>query len=252
MLGARYSSAYLPPEMIHRPKGGAAAVKGYAPEGSSGAPCGDTPPDYALVPASPPADLWAVGAILYQMCAEGGVPLWRADVHGDVDAGTLQKIADWGRTPTCEKKLGRIVLPRARELVRWLLRPDPAQRPQSAADVLAHPFFQEQEEGDGVSAIGGGAAAGATAERTAAMQEEDTEAGVYNVTEEPEGAEAAEAQTSPRHTSAEASPTSSLKRAGRDGLRRRPVTPSRLMDQVREESGVDREETKNSGACAVM
>jgi len=131
VCGAKYSSAYLPPEMM-------AMVTGMT-GGDQGASVRILDPSSAnplLATAS--YDMWALGILTYYLCT--GQTLWQASVEDNlVSDCDMRDLLNWSNTMK-DSKLSNISNPMARNLVHQLLSKDPQYRP-SAADVLSHPFI---------------------------------------------------------------------------------------------------------------
>jgi len=110
--GLKFSSAYVPPEMIVSAQNGHLSVRSSAS-------------DPLLASAS--YDSWALGAMLYQLCT--GTTLWKADVHDNlVDDLDLRRLSEWS-SDTKEEKLSRLECRFARSLISQLLVKEPAKRP---------------------------------------------------------------------------------------------------------------------------
>jgi serine/threonine protein kinase len=82
-MGAKYSSAYLPPEMIYiDPIDPTASpqIKTYPTDPVTGMPIEDENRPYELLKAHISQDMWAFGMTFFHMCA--GVPFFRANDEG--------------------------------------------------------------------------------------------------------------------------------------------------------------------------
>jgi serine/threonine protein kinase/Leucine-rich repeat (LRR) protein len=156
--GAKYSSAYIPPELFHERLPGKTVVKAYVKSPSTGQPVGvrkrlkqpgdcltmyDHPQGYALVRASPSQDMWSLGAILYLLCT--GVTLFQASVEDNVSSTDMNLAHYWLET-TKEDKLFAVADKYARNLLSLLLSRDPKKRP-SPDRVLHHPFLSNKRPG---------------------------------------------------------------------------------------------------------
>ena len=122
-------------------KAGAATL---SPEATRARAAGDT------VAASVGLDVWAFGLLAYRICTRN-TPLLTCNSHGVViHAEDAARLLSWGGLAN-EEILGDHFLPSdavdeadrlfARDLVGWCLTADAADRPQSAADILAHRFL---------------------------------------------------------------------------------------------------------------
>ena len=119
--GFKFSSAYLPPEMIEFD--------------ASRDECRVKP--YGAVPAQPSLDAWSFGAIMYQLCCS--LPLFYMDNEENLVQEDLQDLLLF-EDDFKKKKLSRISDPNARNLVSQLLTRDPLHR-LTVARALFHPFL---------------------------------------------------------------------------------------------------------------
>jgi serine/threonine protein kinase len=89
--------------------------------------------------AHPSHDMWALGVILYRLCARES--LWSEDDEDNIkdDSGHLLELALW-TDAFKEERLQKIEDTATRTLVSKLLEKDPWKRPRSIDDVLAIPF----------------------------------------------------------------------------------------------------------------
>jgi serine/threonine protein kinase len=153
--GAKYSSAYIPPELFYERLPGKTVVKTYVKSSSTGVPVGvrkrlkqsgdsltiyDHLQGYALVRSSPSQDMWSLGAILYLLCT--GVTLFPASVEDNISNAEMNLAHYWLET-TKEEKLSTVTDKYARNLLSLLLSRDPSKRP-SPDRVLSHPFLSNK------------------------------------------------------------------------------------------------------------
>jgi serine/threonine protein kinase len=153
--GAKYSSAYIPPELFHERLPGKTVVKTYVKSSSTGVPVGvrkrlkhpgdsltvyDHPLGYALLRSSPSQDMWSFGAILYFLCT--GVTLFQASVEDNISKADMNLAHYWLET-TKEEKLSAVTDKYARNLLSLLLSRNPRKRP-SPDRVLSHPFLSNK------------------------------------------------------------------------------------------------------------
>lgn len=100
---------------------------------------------YELVKANASLDIWAFGLIVfYLLVGEALVPVNRDEDLAGPDA--FLRAATWTDQELhvhIENHRAGISSGKAVHLLKYLLRGDPAERPQSMADVLLHPFFTE-------------------------------------------------------------------------------------------------------------
>jgi serine/threonine protein kinase len=133
-VGAKYSSAFVPPELVHVNQQGKPEIKTWTTSDEGEVPSGA----YELVDADTSVDMWGLGAVLYHMCT--GFRLFDADQNDNVDQKTLLLLACWDRAVKSEK-LAKVKDPLAKNLLARLLQKDPKHRPHNMGQVLAHPFF---------------------------------------------------------------------------------------------------------------
>ena len=81
---------------------------------------------YEVVPAAYPHDSWALGAVLYELCA--GIKLFLQDDEDNIDPESMQDLYTF-TDDFKQKKMAKIVDPQARNLVSQLLSKDPRKRP---------------------------------------------------------------------------------------------------------------------------
>ena len=135
-VGCKYSSGYLPPEMIALLSDGSTAVKTYKIDPVSAKPILTDLP-YELVVANGSHDMWSLGVTLYQLFT--GKPLLLSDDEGNI--GSTQRLALYYWTDETKKELlSEIGDAVACNLISRLLHKDPRHRP-TAEQVLAHPFL---------------------------------------------------------------------------------------------------------------
>ncbi|KAF0690482.1 Aste57867_18138 [Aphanomyces stellatus] len=173
-IGAKFSSGSLPPELFHKlqsddecaqytaywtnacdpdtwakvqPRSGY-VVKTFH---SDDVAAPETLP-YKRVRASPAIDVWAFGALMYQMYS--GVELVPTDVNQDVvdDDGGIQRAATWTPDDLSTRIANKVSNPLARDLVSKLLVVDPESR-MSVKAMLAHPYFHVQFNVDSAAVL---------------------------------------------------------------------------------------------------
>lgn len=128
--GAKYSSAYIPPELL--------AVKGKDIVIRSSAVAAEDR-SYELLAAHPSFDMWSLGVTLFQLFTDK--TLFHADGEGNLSTAELSNLANW----TDAHKKSRLIGVRniaARYLLWKLLSKDASRRP-TAQDLLEHPFFSD-------------------------------------------------------------------------------------------------------------
>ena len=94
----------------------------------------------SAVPAGPELDLWAFGAVLYQLCT--GSALFAARNDDTLDAQGLLQLKAWS-VADVKARTAVIRNRTARHLVASLLAPDPRQR-LPLEQVLKHPFLTNE------------------------------------------------------------------------------------------------------------
>jgi len=132
--GAKYSSAYIPPEMVYRDHSTPNhqyLIRSIGYQGIQNA--------FPLepLPASPSYDMWSLGVTLFQMCS--GKPLFLADNEDNIDGDTLEELYDWTDKLKAQKLL-QVPDLLARNLLSQLLQKDPACR-LTAERTLNHSFL---------------------------------------------------------------------------------------------------------------
>ena len=127
--GAKYSSAYIPPEMILFDENLEKKFKIRS--------VGDNVEIDHLIVATPQFDMWSLGVVMYQLCTNE--PLFLSDGNDNMDEVGLKLLADF---PDLWKqsKMNKIIDMKARNLISRLLSKDPMKRPLTVA-VLDHPFL---------------------------------------------------------------------------------------------------------------
>ena len=137
-VGAKYSSAYVPPELLWCNPSGHIVVRTFQRE-AGGKPVGVGELPYSLVQATVGHDIWSLGAITYLLCT--GNPIFLSNVETDniADQEDLAKLMEWS-PETKMKKLSNITDRYARNLVSMMLTKDPTKRPD-CDHVLQHPFL---------------------------------------------------------------------------------------------------------------
>ena len=143
---SKSSSAFLPPELLHRDAAsGAVGVRASSSSSSSNVGgFADVP--YDLVAAHPSQDMWGLGCVLYHLFA--GEPLFLSNTEDNLtEPGDLLRLLEWAfHLGAKEQRLSRITNDSARYLASQLLSANPSLRP-SAETVLAHPFFTGRQVG---------------------------------------------------------------------------------------------------------
>eukprot|EP00607_Mallomonas_marina_P010574 CAMPEP_0182422392 /NCGR_PEP_ID=MMETSP1167-20130531/8069_1 /TAXON_ID=2988 /ORGANISM="Mallomonas Sp, Strain CCMP3275" /LENGTH=705 /DNA_ID=CAMNT_0024600411 /DNA_START=348 /DNA_END=2465 /DNA_ORIENTATION=- len=130
-VGNKYSSAYVPPEMLWIDLDGTVAVRSVENHYNGSAP-------YDLLVAHPSQDMWSLGCVIYLLCT--GTTLFHGSVEDNItDEDELLLLQEWA-DDTKEKKLKIVKHKLARNLLSLLLNADPKKRP-TASRVLSHPFL---------------------------------------------------------------------------------------------------------------
>ena len=156
IAGLKYSSAYVPPEMIHveglivcvkTPSNKAVDYETMVDVVETDQSDLDILEDskklnFELVRAAPSLDIWALGVVLYNLAARA--PLLRSDYEGNIALESdMRALAEWNDRFKREN-LSRIPERNCRHLVSLLLQKDPSKRP-TIARVLAHPFMTQKK-----------------------------------------------------------------------------------------------------------
>jgi serine/threonine protein kinase len=148
--GAKFSSAYVPPELFHELSNGSIVVRTFTKNVYTGEATGVTKilmsdgtvrylhhTGYSLVLADPAQDMWACGCILYLLCT--GKTLFQASVEDNVSGPEIAEACHWPDSLKVQK-LSVVEDKYARNLLSLLLSADPAKRP-GADRVVSHPFI---------------------------------------------------------------------------------------------------------------
>ncbi|KAH9077979.1 serine/threonine protein kinase [Aphanomyces euteiches] len=162
-VGAKFSSGSLPPEMFYKLQSDA-EVAAYRSHWHDANPelwqkvepkdnwvvktfdsAAAAPPlPYKLVKASPSLDVWAFGALMYQMYS--GVELVPTNVNQDVDETGIARAATWTSAELTKRIHNKVTNDVARDLILKLLEVDPDER-MSVTAMLAHPYFHVKMDG---------------------------------------------------------------------------------------------------------
>jgi serine/threonine protein kinase len=132
---AKYSSAYIPPELIHRAEKSCMVKTFKVDPVTKEINIKDLP--YALVKAQVSHDAWSYGVVLFELFT--GKKLLFADCDDNIDASDLFDVYHFTRAFK-QRKLQTIEDPLARNLVSQLLTKAIDKRP-NMKQVLAHPFL---------------------------------------------------------------------------------------------------------------
>jgi len=135
-MGAKVSTAYMPPEIIHVGNGNMPSLKALCDVGSNRSN------GVEALDASPAVDVWSFGVLMFYLVTG-------SHLHRDIDAFDglnlrhMRKFATFDEQ-ALESRLYRhhLVNDSAKTLLFKLLERDPSQRP-SMADVLEDPFFED-------------------------------------------------------------------------------------------------------------
>ena len=130
VIGHKFSSCYLPPEMLVMDAAGDCCVR------VPGTDACNT--NYEPLLAAPSFDMWSLGCVLYLMCT--GSTLFQGTVEDNIsDETDLAELYEWSDSLK-DRKLKSGMHRTARDLLSLLLNKDPNMRP-SASRVLSHPFL---------------------------------------------------------------------------------------------------------------
>jgi TIR domain/Protein kinase domain len=126
LIGQKFSSAFVPPEMILK-DGDQCVVRGDR----------DISGSYTPLVAHPSYDCWSLGMVLYELMT--GSSVCHSDVNDNIKDRDLQDLYEC-KPAFIQDKLGSIRDLQARNLVSQLLVKDPSKR-LSAGNALFHPFL---------------------------------------------------------------------------------------------------------------
>eukprot|EP01041_Mallomonas_annulata_P014450 gene14450-biopygen7366 len=132
-VGAKYSSGFVPPELVAVLDDSTAVIRTYTAEITTGEPVLEGL-KYDLVPAHPAHDMWSLGVTLFQMYT--GESLFLLDDEGNIDQTQLHILYNW-TDQFKNQRLTKVKNREARNLISRLLSKDPVLRPD-AARILAH------------------------------------------------------------------------------------------------------------------
>ena len=141
-VGSKYSSAYVPPEMIVNDcTSNKIFVRSIENKKNDDKPFDLLVADYSY-------DVWSLGCILYQLCNSEIRPLFLGDQDDNLsidsrDASDSIWILSQWTSAIKEAKLSKITNVLARNLVSQMLTKDPKKRP-TLTRVLSHPFLSNK------------------------------------------------------------------------------------------------------------
>lgn len=160
-MGAKYSSGYIPPEMVYVEeifpsirRGKVKSHKNY--EQSQMISIGTTIDRYNksfifdLVLSSPQQDVWSFGVVLYHLCT--GETLFHCDNHDNIDEDNLVQLHDW-TSDFKQRRLSKISNALAKNLISQLLVKDTKHRLPSMSQVLKHPLFKSAFSSKGIGIL---------------------------------------------------------------------------------------------------
>eukprot|EP00607_Mallomonas_marina_P006753 CAMPEP_0182439818 /NCGR_PEP_ID=MMETSP1167-20130531/86670_1 /TAXON_ID=2988 /ORGANISM="Mallomonas Sp, Strain CCMP3275" /LENGTH=1314 /DNA_ID=CAMNT_0024633607 /DNA_START=1523 /DNA_END=5467 /DNA_ORIENTATION=- len=128
LVGTKYSSGYIPPEMLFEEENGMVKVR-------------TIHDSHGLIAAHPSQDMWALGCVLYFLCA--GCTLFHVNTEDNImSADDFSALYRWEGSFK-QKKLEMVKDKFARNLLALLLTRNADKRP-TAARVLSHPFVTGQ------------------------------------------------------------------------------------------------------------
>jgi hypothetical protein len=141
--GAKYSSLFLPPEMVYVNSKGEGVIRTYNRDAESGLPVAHEELPYELVSAHYSFDLWSLGVILYYLCV--GTTLFQGTVEDNIfNPGDLVELANFDENSTYwRNKIELVTDNKARNLISLLLKRDPLTRLRTRR-ILLHPFLTNQ------------------------------------------------------------------------------------------------------------
>jgi len=127
LVGYKYSSGYIPPEMLCSHPDGTIDVR--KPDGGI---------NHGLIKADPSQDMWALGCILYLLCT--GCTLFHTNTEDNITGDEeIIDLYDW-EAGGKERRLANVKNKLARNLISLLLNKEPSKRLQ-AIRVISHPFL---------------------------------------------------------------------------------------------------------------
>ena len=136
-VGVKYSSAYVPPEMLAIVSG-EPVVRSYTLDESKRPITSSL--SYELLPAHPSFDIWSLGVTLYHVFC--GETLFNANDEGNIDLEQREILYHW-TDEFKNKKLDKITDALAHNLLYRLLSKDSSKRPD-IPHILVHPFLSNK------------------------------------------------------------------------------------------------------------
>ena len=135
--GLKFSSAYIPPELIHyNAEEHSIMVKVCEFDAETGHLITEGT-DYKLVWAKVSHDVWSLGMVMYELCA--GIKFFLQDDEDNIDDDSMLELYRF-KNDYKQKKLSKITDMTARNLVSQMLTKDPTKRP-TIDQILDHPFL---------------------------------------------------------------------------------------------------------------
>lgn len=166
-IGAKASTAYIPPELVTAGLSGEPVVKSEAnfkALGQASAINGEVEGSLGdRLLAHPTFDIWSYAVIAFQALTQE--LLFKSDVSDNCTGNELSRVMGWnlqnlewdihcrlrsflmdGHIQLSTSTESGTMIPneeilQAVELMTWMLQPDPLKRPQSFAQILSHPYF---------------------------------------------------------------------------------------------------------------
>lgn len=161
-IGAKTSTAYIPPELVAAGATGLPVVKSEANfiNRSSGVDRRGSLGDRLL--AHPTFDVWSYGVVAFRSLTRE--LLFKSDDSDNCTGNELTRVMNWDlqalerevcnritsqlQEGTIRMRSGKIVSDKeifqTAHLMTWMLQPVPKDRPQSFEQILSHPFFEAQ------------------------------------------------------------------------------------------------------------
>jgi hypothetical protein len=138
--GAKYSSLYLPPEMVYLNDAGEAMIKTFTRDPETGMPLIKEKLPYSLLKAHYSFDVWSLGVILYYLCV--GATLFQGTVDDNIfSINGLVELANFDENDRYwSQMIEQVQDNKARNLVSLLLKRDPGDRLRTRR-ILTHPFI---------------------------------------------------------------------------------------------------------------